>query len=86
LLARFDSLETFPRLPFEPIQREEYLELMNEVQRRRKTEDFDAALKQHDGGTLVEAGPAPCDSDYCLKSKTEVEAKPFSKDSLFAPI
>ena len=86
LLARFDSLETFPRLPFEPIHKEDYLELMAEVQRRRKTEDFDEALKKHDGGTLVEAGPAPCDSDYCLKSSKEVEAKPFSSESMFAPI
>ena len=86
LLARFDSLETFPRLPFEPIHKEVYLELMAEVKHRRKTEDFDEALKKHDGGTIVEAGPAPCDSDYCLKSSKEVEAKPFSSESMFAPI
>ena len=48
--------------------------------------DFDAALKSHDGTTLIEAGPAPCDSDYCLKSSSEVEAKPFSATSMFAPI
>ena len=31
LLARFDSHETFPRLPFEPISSIEYKELMAEV-------------------------------------------------------
>jgi len=35
---------------------------------------------------LIEAGPAPCDSDYCLKSSSEAEAKPFSAESMFAPI
>ena len=86
LLARFDSHQTFPRMPFEPIAFEEYLDMMVEVKQRRKNDDFDAALRSHDGTTLIEAGPAPCDSDYCLKSKEEVEAKPFSKDALFAPI
>ena len=86
LLARFDSHETFPRLPFEPISSVEYKELMAEVKVRQKTDDFHAALAKNDGTTLTEAGPAPCDSDFCLKSKDEVEAKPFSADSLFAPV
>ena len=86
LLARFDSHETFPRLPFEPIEKLEFLDMQAEIHQRRMNGDFDAALKSHDGDTLVEAGPAPCDSDYCLKSSSEVEAKPFSKDSMFAPI
>jgi len=86
LLARFDSHETFPRLPFEPITLDEYLEMKAEVKRRQVTDDFHAALAKHDGTTLTEAGPAPCDSDFCLKSTSEVEAKPFSADSLFAPI
>ena len=86
LLARFDSHETFPRLPFEPIAAEEYLQLKAEVTRRQKMADFHQALQKFDGETLTEAGPAPCDSDFCLKSKEEVEAKPFSSDSLFAPI
>ena len=86
LLARFDSHETFPRLPFEPIEKLEYLQATAEVLQRRRNADFDQALQSHDGDTLVEAGPAPCDSDYCMKSTAEVEAKPFSKESLFAPI
>ena len=59
---------------------------MGEVYQRRRTDDFDAALKRHDGKTLVEAGPAACDSDYCLMPEKEVKAKPFSEESLFAPI
>ena len=86
LLARFDSHQTFPRMPFEPIEKLEYLQAMAEVQQRRMNGDFDAALKSHDGTTLIEAGPAPCDSDYCLKSSSEVEAKPFSATSMFAPL
>lgn len=86
LLARFDSHQSFPRMPFEPIEREEFLQMQSEMLRRRVSDDFDAELKKFDGDTLVEAGPAPCDSDYCLKSSAEVEAKPFSETSMFAPI
>ena len=86
LLARFDAGATFPRLPFEPIGKEQYEELLSGVKSRRVEEDFHRALLKHDGGVLFEAGPAPCDSDICLKSAEEVEAKPFSEDSMFAPI
>ena len=66
LLARFDDLQTFPRLPFEPIGKDEYEAMLEEVRSRRKTDDFHAALEKHDAGELVEAGPAGCDSDKCL--------------------
>ena len=66
LLARFEANETFPRLPFEPISKEEFLELEAEVLRRRTNEDFIDALSKHDKGDDYEAGPAPCDSDKCL--------------------
>jgi ribonucleotide reductase class II len=66
LLARFDDLQTFPRLPFEPINKEKYELLMKEVQMRRKTDDFYAALSRYDLGELMEVGPAGCDSDKCL--------------------
>lgn len=66
LLARFDDVQTFPRLPFEPISKERYEEILNEVRSRRTTDDFHTALEQHDAGELVEAGPAGCDSDKCL--------------------
>ncbi|MGA1476294.1 MAG: ribonucleoside-triphosphate reductase, adenosylcobalamin-dependent, partial [Prochlorothrix sp.] len=66
LLARFDDHQTFPRLPFEPIDRATYDQLMAEVEARRITEDFQTALQAHDRGLLQEAGPAGCDSDKCL--------------------
>ncbi|MEL6350372.1 MAG: ribonucleoside-triphosphate reductase, adenosylcobalamin-dependent [Cyanobacteria bacterium J06627_28] len=66
LLARFDDLQTFPRLPFEPISKAQYESLLKEVASRRQTENFHAALEKYDAGELVEAGPAGCDSDKCL--------------------
>ena len=66
LLARFDDLQMFPRLPFEPVSKEAYEAELKAVQSRRKTENFHAALEKHDAGELVEAGPAGCDSDKCL--------------------
>lgn len=66
LLARFDDLQTFPRLPFEPISREHYDQLTQEVLARRKTHDFHQALSRYDLGEMSEAGPAGCDSDKCL--------------------
>ena len=66
LLARFDDVQTFPRLPFEPIAKAQYEQMLKDVKTRRVTEDFHAALEKHDAGELVEAGPAGCDSDKCL--------------------
>ncbi|HEY9852353.1 MAG TPA: ribonucleoside-triphosphate reductase, adenosylcobalamin-dependent [Leptolyngbyaceae cyanobacterium] len=66
LLARFDDLQTFPRLPFEPISKQQYEKLIKEVQMRRKTDNFHTALSNYDLGYLTEAGPAGCDSDKCM--------------------
>lgn len=66
LLARFDANATFPRLPFEPIDHATYEQLQSEVVTRRSTSDFFEALQRYDGGELMEAGPAGCDSDKCL--------------------
>ena len=66
LLARFDDLQTFPRLPFEPISRETYQQFMQAVVARRVTDDFHGALQKYDLGERLEAGPAGCDSDKCL--------------------
>jgi ribonucleotide reductase class II len=66
LLARFDANETFPRLPFEPIDKATFEKLSAEVEARRGEDDFFAALKRYDVGELVEAGPAGCDGDKCL--------------------
>jgi ribonucleotide reductase class II len=66
LLARFDDHQTFPRLPFEPVSKEQYNRLVREVVKRRRTDDFHGALSRYDSGELSEAGPAGCDSDKCL--------------------
>ncbi len=66
LLARFDANATFPRLPFEPIDQATYHQMVREVEQRRQCGDFFLALQTYDGGELVEAGPAGCDSDKCL--------------------
>jgi ribonucleotide reductase, class II len=66
LLARFDDLQTFPRLPFEPIAKAQYDQMVQEVVARRRIQDFHEALSRYDLGDLVEAGPAGCDSDKCL--------------------
>ena len=66
LLARFDANATFPRLPFEPINKDEYDSLQNKVKERRVNNDFFDALNKYDIGELSEAGPAGCDSDKCL--------------------
>lgn len=66
LLARFDDHQSFPRLPFEPIERSTYEQLMQQVSDRRRTDDFLAALSHYDSGELDEAGPSGCDSDKCM--------------------
>ena len=66
LLARFSANATFPRLPFEPITKEEYLLLQEKVKERKVNNDFFDALNKYDVGEMSEAGPAGCDSDKCL--------------------
>lgn len=67
LLARFDDHQTFPRLPFEPIDKATFDEMMLGVLARRQTAEFHTALSRYDlGGAAEESGPAGCDSDKCL--------------------
>lgn len=75
LLARFDDAETFPRMPFEPIDRERFVREQQAVEQRRAsrpfgTADFAAALQRIDalrtGAAPDQQGPAGCDSDKCL--------------------
>lgn len=69
LLARFDSHQTFPRLPFEPIDKATYDRLMEEMLSRRKIDSFDDALAlrdREDGVEIEIVGSIGCDSDKCL--------------------
>ena len=73
LLARFDDYQAFPRLPFEPIDKDTYNLLHNEVLSRRKNYNFLDALSKYDRGELEESGPAACDSDKCLFPQAKVK-------------
>ncbi|WP_333122242.1 ribonucleoside-triphosphate reductase, adenosylcobalamin-dependent [Microcoleus sp. Pol11C3] len=71
LLARFDALETFPRLPFEPVSKEIYTKMVEESLARRQIDVFHAALSRYDLGEMMDSGPAGCDSDKCLMPETK---------------
>lgn len=69
LLSRSDDFESYPRLPFEPVSKDRYEELMSQTLSRRKSNSFHELLAARDGGTdfvSAEQGAAPCDSDKCL--------------------
>ncbi len=72
LLARFDASDgTFPRLPFEPIDKDTYDRLIDEMMARRIAPSFEDALANRDMAALAVGsdnltGPIACDSDKCL--------------------
>jgi ribonucleotide reductase class II len=67
LLARFDEHQTFPRLPFEPIDKETYCNLLAGVMMRRVSGNFDELLAKYDNGVGDDGSSAAgCDSDKCL--------------------
>jgi ribonucleotide reductase class II len=73
LLARFDNLQTFPRLPFEPIDKATYDAMVEQVKARRRIDSFHSALSRYDRGEILEAGPAGCDSDKCLLPEKKLD-------------
>ena len=68
MMPKFESLETFPRLPFEPISHEKYLAELEGVKQRQISDDFLALVNKYSTGesSASEQGPAGCDSDKCL--------------------
>lgn len=78
LLARFEANETFPRLPFEPISKERYQELMQGVLSRRKSDNFQELIDLHSEG-LITAAPqdAACDSGFCEMKASGVVSQPY---------
>jgi ribonucleotide reductase class II len=66
ILSRFDDHQSYPRLPFEPIDKDTYLQLVKDVSNRKVNDSFLDALYRYDFGEMVDAGPSPCDSDKCL--------------------
>jgi ribonucleotide reductase class II len=80
LLARFDANETFPRLPFEPIDKETYDRLWNLSDSYRsalpiifeKDEvEFLEVLSNYDSPEYELKGAAGCDSDKCLQESSK---------------
>lgn len=72
LLARFDANETFPRLPFEPIDKDTYELWMAGVMAARSTLSEDVSLldllQKYDHADYELKGAAGCDSDKCLST------------------
>ncbi len=76
LLQRFDaSGGTFPRLPFEPIDRETYQRLTAEVENRKKM-DFASALAMHDDGRNLSPEDSACSSPACLAKAERPNGNP----------
>ena len=80
LLARFDANETFPRLPFEPIDKETYDRLWNLADSYRsalpiifeKDEvGFLEVLSKYDSSDYELKGASGCDSDKCLQESSK---------------
>jgi ribonucleotide reductase, class II len=75
LLARFDANETFPRLPFEPIDKttfdrvngvsESYRSVLPVILGKDEVSFLDV-LNQYDNTDYELKGAAGCDSDKCL--------------------
>jgi hypothetical protein len=81
ILARFDDVQTYPRLPFEPIDRAKYQEIEQAIAERRSqkettlafklkeagidTYDFDGLYKFYDQGDALAPETAACDTGLC---------------------
>lgn len=80
LLARFDANETFPRLPFEPIDKQTFDRLNGVADSYRSTlplilgkdtVSFLDVLNQYDKPDYELKGAAGCDSDKCLSEASK---------------
>ena len=65
ILARFDDAQTFPRLPFEPIDKATYQQLVSYRKSRRTAVSFGEAIVKHWISPYDVQAPAGCDSDKC---------------------
>lgn len=68
ILARFEDNQTFPRLPFEPISKEQYQNELKGVLERRVTDNFKASLDNYleYSFNVFDHSPSGCDSDKCM--------------------
>lgn len=66
--ARFDDYQAFPRLPFEPITREQYQTLHQQVLERRTTDNFKALVDKYyfeQNKPAEEIYSTACDGQLC---------------------
>jgi ribonucleotide reductase class II len=79
LLARFDANATFPRLPFEPISREQYLEMIERVNAWRLPADedlgFTGVLAKYDHADFELTTEAACTSAACIAKADQDDAQ-----------
>jgi len=67
LLARFDANATFPRLPFEPIDKATYDEMIERVAiRGEDCQDFHQALRKYDSADIELESSSACTSAACI--------------------
>lgn len=75
LLARFDENQTFPRLPFEAIDKATYERLSSDVKERATMVDFDEALALYDNGKEYSPEVKACEGVKCELGSAIDEAK-----------
>ncbi len=79
LLSRPEDKQTFPRMPFEAVDKATYLQLCQEAEERRSVDSFEEALRWRDSHVIhtleaalaEEHGPSACDGDKCLMPQAE---------------
>jgi ribonucleotide reductase class II len=79
LLARFDENETFPRLPFEAIDKATYETLITGVKKRQVMADFNEALSLYDNQADYSPETSACEGIKCELGGAIDEAKQQSK-------
>ena len=91
ILARFDDVQTYPRLPFEPINRAKYQELEAAIAERRlqseadltpqlkkvgiDSYDFDSLYRFYDQGEELSPETKACDTGLCELKETLEQIK-----------
>lgn len=75
LLARFDENQTFPRLPFEAIDKATYERLSSDVKERATMADFGEALALYDNGKEYSPEVKACEGVKCELGSAIDEAK-----------
>jgi ribonucleotide reductase class II len=75
LLARFDANETFPRLPFEPITKDEY-EQMKKKRQKLKVDNSDTLLEileKYDSSNWAVESVNGCANEACIAKADAAE-------------